>query len=309
MLSRTQLPRSKTWSGLGAAPATQAKRSSFALSEAARTDRKRLRHRQGTPRRSWRSREGDPLLLTAGYYGLSNGSPRPGSLNGRAGWRTNVRTRRYRGVAQGRISSVWALMRNRIDCAVARYRSASIRDAPRIGKHNYLGGLRVYDDLGRRHVIGWNDRRLLIHFRVGRRIRGDVSVPKTRACVRLCNDLLIVLWRDWSRLLVNRLRRFMIGLVVYRISRLKYVCDNRDGVQSALLHSCCGARFGGWETGVCQPGHDPDQNTEFDRNKICNFWVHFRKSLQAIDKYDGNQKELFLQSCENLVRNRRAQQS
>jgi len=120
-----------------------------------------------------------------------------------------------------RPDSVWASMHNHHARAVkVRRRSESIRKAARIGKYDYLGRLSVYDDLGRRNVVRLSYRRFLTHFRVGRRIRGDVSVPKTGAWVRLRSDLLIVFLRRWSRFLVHRLCSFMIGLVVYRIGAL-----------------------------------------------------------------------------------------
>ena len=125
---------------------------------------KRLRHRQGTPRHSWRSREGHPLLLTAGYSGLPDRSSRLESLTGRR-WRANDRTRHYPWVARVRISSVWALTsKSWIDGAGVMRRSESIPKAATIGKHNY--GLSVYNGLGRLQVIGRNYGLFLLRFRI-----------------------------------------------------------------------------------------------------------------------------------------------
>jgi hypothetical protein len=90
--------------------------------------------------------------------------------------------------------------------------------------------------------------------------------------------------------------------------RLEYGCDSRCGFRRRFLRFCCGAWSGEWEMGVCQPGHDPYKNAELDRNKICNFQVHFAKPFQAMIKMTETKENLFLQSCEDLMRNRAAKQ-
>ncbi|MEY2488363.1 MAG: hypothetical protein QOC70_305 [Verrucomicrobiota bacterium] len=196
-------------------------------------------------------------------------------------------------------------MRGRgVPAAGGKRRSASIRKAVTVGKHDELR-LRVDDELVRLNVgdrlwrrVIRNYLRFLSHFRIGWRSRGDGIVFKTQTGVTPRSDLLIVLLRRQSRVLlhccsgvlVHRdwLGLFTISAVIYRLesllSRLKRGCDNRRGSRHRFLHFRCGARPGEWEMQVRQPKHDPYENAELDRNKIRNFQVHFGESLRAIIK-------------------------
>jgi hypothetical protein len=189
---------------------------------------------------------------------------------------------------------VWESRYNRPELAKVPSRSASIPKGATIRERHYLVRLSVCNRLGRSRVVGLSCSQFLIRFRVGRRIYGDGSGLKTGAWIRLHRTLLIVPPRRRSRLFIHRPCSFTVGSVIYRVrtwvSRIKYVCDRPDGVHHFSLRSCRGAGFGGRETGIDQPGHESDQNAEFDRNKICNFWVHFGKSLQMIIKMTETRK-------------------
>jgi hypothetical protein len=106
----------------------------------------------------------------------------------------------------------------------------------------------------------------------------------------------------WSRLLGICRSFITIGPVVDRGGTLFFRLDHgpgrRHGFHRRFPRLRGAARCGGFETGIGQPGHDTDKNSELDRNKIRNFQVHFAKRLKATDKMTENQKQLFHQSAE-----------
>jgi hypothetical protein len=86
--------------------------------------------------------------------------------------------------------------------------------------------------------------------------------------------------RRGSRLLGDRLVLFPIDVVIESAGKLaswlRNGCDSRDRVHRSLPHFYRGdARFGRLETGVGQPGNDPEQDAKLDRHKIRNFQIHF----------------------------------
>jgi hypothetical protein len=156
----------------------------------------------------------------------------------------------------------------------------------------------------------------LSHFRVGWRNWGG-SARNAGAGVTPRSDLLIVLLRRqrrvllhcfrrilmrrrrWSRLLADRLILFTIGVGVQSAGNLASQVgnrrDGRHGVHGPLLCFYGGnARFGRFETGVGQPGNDPEQDAELDRHKIRNFQVHFATPPSAIINMTEPKANLFL---------------
>jgi len=102
-------------------------------------------------------------------------------------------------------------------------------------------------------------------------------------------------------LLGDRFGRFGRGAVIHHIGTLvfglRHGFDSRGAFSRRLSHFRRGARSGVFEAEKHEAGHDPDKNAELDRNKMCNFQIHFPKPLQAIIEMT-EPKELFTHSCE-----------
>ena len=211
---------------------------------------------------------------------------------------------------------------------MVKHRPASIRKAGkirigdervRLGVCDDLSRLIISDGLWRVFVFRGNYNRFLFQLRVSGR-GDDRTVLEIGAGVRPRRDLLIILlrrqsrvmlhcfWRilvlhHWNRLFGDGLDSIRIGAVIYRDRTLAFWVGHCSATESTgPLRLLFGdARwFGGIEMRVGEPGDDPDEHAELDRNKINNFQVQFRHAPLDDDKIDGNQIELFLQSPRTL---------
>jgi hypothetical protein len=109
-------------------------------------------------------------------------------------------------------------------------------------------------------------------------------------------------------LLGDRLGRFSVSAVINHIGRLVFGLrqgfDSRGAFSRRLSPFRCDARSGVFETEKHQAGHDPDKNAELDRNKMCDFQIHFPKPLPGDNRDDGT-KRIIPSFLRNLLRNGR----
>jgi hypothetical protein len=82
-------------------------------------------------------------------------------------------------------------------------------------------------------------------------------------------------------LLGDQLGQVSVSAVIHHIGRLVFQLrkefDSRDAFSHRFSPFRRGARPEEFDAGKHQAANDPDKNAELDRNKMCNFQVHFPK--------------------------------